>query len=64
MAKSYESDITRFLRELKAARPDLEDQQRAGRALLWDRPLDADQQARWQDARVPQKPYVYMSLTK
>jgi hypothetical protein len=64
MAKSYESDITRFLRELKSARPELENQQRDGRALLWDRPLDADQQARWRDARVAQKPYVYLSKTK
>jgi hypothetical protein len=61
MAKIYESDITRFLRELKAARPELDQQQREGRARLWDRSLDAEQQARWQEARIAQKPYVYQS---
>ncbi len=55
----YESDITRFLRELKQKTPDLEREQREGRALLWDRELDAEQLRRWQASNVPQKPYVY-----
>ncbi len=55
----YESDITRFLRELKQKTPDLERKQREGRALLWDRELDAEQLRRWQASNVPQKPYVY-----
>ncbi len=64
MAKSYESEITHFLRTLHAAKPDLARRQGEGRALLWDRALDADQQARWRAARVPQKPYVYLSPAK
>lgn len=55
----YESDITRFLRELKQKTPDLERKQREGRALLWDKELDAEQLRRWQASNVPQKPYVY-----
>ena len=57
----YESDVTRFLRELKARNPRLEEEQRKGRALLWDRPQDPDLARQAADARVPQKPYVYHS---
>ncbi|MEO6746397.1 MAG: DUF3460 family protein, partial [Caldimonas sp.] len=35
--KHYKSDATAFIEQLKADRPTLEDEQRAGRALLWDR---------------------------
>ena len=57
--KPYKSDVTTFIEELKAAKPSLEDEQRAGRALLWDKPIDREAQAQWRAARVPQKPYVY-----
>lgn len=58
----YNSEITRFIDDLKTARPDLEAQQRAGRALLWDKEsLDTERQREWREARVPQKPYVYGS---
>ena len=33
----YESDFTRFLRELKRQRPQLEEEQRKGRAIWWDK---------------------------
>jgi len=55
----YNSDVTQFIGQLKEQRPDLEAQQRAGRALLWDRHVDREAQADYRDARVPQKPYVY-----
>jgi aspartate ammonia-lyase len=43
----YESEITQFINELKQKNPDLEEQQRAGRALLWDKPpVDLDTQER------------------
>jgi hypothetical protein len=57
----YESDLTRFIRELKNKQPDLERRQREGRALLWDQELDAEQLRRWQESKVPQKPYVYQT---
>ena len=38
--KPYISDVTAFIGTLKAAKPTLEDEQRAGRALLWDRHID------------------------
>lgn len=59
--KPYKSDVTRFLEELKARKPTLEAEQRAGRALLWDRPLDREALEEWRAARVPQQPYVYQT---
>lgn len=59
--KPYKSDITQLIDELKTRKPSLEDDQRKGRALLWDRPMDAQEQAAYRAARVPQKPYVYGS---
>jgi hypothetical protein len=59
--KPYRSDVTQFIDQLKAQRPTLEDEQRRGRALLWDRPIDLDAQAEWRQARVPQQPYVYQT---
>jgi hypothetical protein len=61
--KPYKSDVTSFIEELKAKKPTLEDEQRAGRALLWDRDLDRQAQAEWREARVPQQPYVYQTRT-
>ncbi|MEJ2768873.1 DUF3460 family protein [Mycetohabitans sp. B46] len=56
----YQSDITQFLTQLKQQHPELEEQQRNGRALLWDKaPIDLDERTRQQQARVPQTPYVY-----
>ncbi|MFA7665540.1 MAG: DUF3460 family protein [Burkholderiaceae bacterium] len=55
----YESEITAFLRELKTRNPKLEDAQRKGRALLWDRPQDPEFTRQAREARVPQQAYVY-----
>ena len=57
----YESDITLFLRELKQAKPYLEDEQRKGRAIWWDKPQELDAQQRNQASKVPQAPYVYQT---
>ena len=59
--KPYTSDVTSFIQQLKAARPTLESEQLAGRALLWDKRIDRAAQAEYQDARVPQQPYVYQT---
>jgi hypothetical protein len=60
----YESDLTRFIRELNQKIPDLERKQREGRAIWWDKQLDFDELRRWQQARVPQAPYVYQPKVK
>jgi Protein of unknown function (DUF3460) len=59
----YKSEVSLFIDELKAKKPSLESEQRAGRALLWDKKLDRQDQAAWRDARVPQQPYVYQTKT-
>ncbi|MEO8153303.1 MAG: DUF3460 family protein [Rhizobacter sp.] len=59
--KAYKSDVTSFIEELKAKKPTLEDEQRQGRALLWDKPLDLPTRADYRDASVPQQPYVYQT---
>ncbi len=61
--KPYKSEVTSFIEELKAKKPTLEKEQRAGRALLWDRPQDRQAQADWADARVAQQAYVYQTKT-
>lgn len=59
--KRYTSDVTDFIEELKAKKPTLEEEQRAGRALLWDKRIDRDAVADWDEAKVPQQPYVYQT---
>jgi hypothetical protein len=58
--KPYTSDVTDFIADLKAKKPTLEAEQRQGRELLWDKAVDREAQAAYRDARVPQKPYVYL----
>lgn len=62
--KPYKSDVSTFIDELKAKKPTLEAEQRAGRALLWDKPVDREAQAEFKQARVPQQPYVYQTAPK
>lgn len=57
----YRSEATQFIDQLKAAKPSLEAEQRQGRNLLWDKAIDRDFAAQAQQARVPQKPYVYQT---
>jgi hypothetical protein len=59
--KPYTSDVSAFIAQLKAQKPTLEAEQRQGRELLWDKPVDRAAQADYQDARVPQQPYVYQT---
>ena len=61
--KHYKSDVTEFIEQLKRDRPTLEEEQRAGRALLWDRHIDRGVQSEIQESRVPQQPYVYAPKT-
>ena len=56
----YQSDITQFINQLKDQKPTLEDEQRRGRALLWDKqPIDLEERSAQQLSRVKQTPYVY-----
>ena len=57
----YESEITQFLKQLKQARPQLEDEQRKGRAIWWDHQQDIDTTERNRQSRVAQQAYVYQT---
>ena len=58
---AYESDHTKFIRELKQQNPQMEEGQRIGRALLWDKQIDREAMRRYQQADVPQPGYVYQN---
>jgi len=55
----YESDITKFLRELKQTRPHLEAEQQRGRAIWWDQPQSLETQKRNRESRLRQRAYVF-----
>ena len=57
----YQSDTTQFINQLKKDKPELEAQQRAGRALLWDKNVNYEEAADSAKARGAQKPYVYQT---
>ena len=59
----YESEYTQFMRELLQRKPGIVDQQRAGRALWWDKEIDREQQRRFRESRIAQLPYVYQTKT-
>ncbi len=62
--RNYESDISRFVREMKDKDPELERRQREGRAIYWDKLLDLDDLRRWNQSRIPMQGYVYQTQTK
>jgi len=57
----YTSDTTNFINQMKKDQPQLEAQQLAGRALLWDKNVNYEAQADAAQAEVAQKPYVYQT---
>lgn len=57
----YRSEVTKFIDQMKTARPTLEAEQRAGRSLLWDKSVDREAWGEYRDAQVAQKPYVYQT---
>ena len=58
----YESEHTKFIAELKAKNPGIEQGQREGRALLWDKaPTSLSDQDRGAESRVRQQAYVYQN---
>ena len=56
----YESEASQFINSLKKANPALEQSQRDGRALLWDKaPINLDRYDDINEMNVPQQAYVY-----
>ncbi len=59
--KPYKSDATQFIDSLKQRDPQMEERQRQGRALLWDKAVDRQAQQAYSEANVAQMPYVYQT---
>lgn len=60
-SRHYESEHTKFIRELLAKKPDIARQQKVGRAIWWDKPPREVALERKLDAESePQPPYVYL----
>ena len=59
-ARHYESEHTRFIREMKEKKPRLEAEQQISRAIWWDkRPKDLAEEKKMDEGRVRQPAYVY-----
>ena len=64
MAKftGYVSEHTKFIEELKAKTPGMEQRQQEGRSLLWDKaPISLEEEARIKESRLRQNAYPYQS---
>jgi hypothetical protein len=58
----YESEHTKFIKELKDKTPGMDERQQAGRALLWDKaPASLDEQRRVEESRLRQQAYPYQT---
>ena len=55
----YESDLTKFMREFLEKNPQVLEKQKTSRATWWDKKLDPEERARWEQSREPQPPYSY-----
>lgn len=53
--------MPQFIRPAQGARPELDEQQRAGRALLWDKQVNRKIWGDYRDTQVAQKPYPYQT---
>jgi hypothetical protein len=60
----YQSEITQFIDQLKAKTPGMEERQRQGRELLWDKTIDRDLASDLRAGQIEQKPYVYQTKGK
>ena len=58
----YESDLTKFMRDLFRKKPHLAEAQREARAIWWDKKVDFGELKRMQESRVPVRGYVYYPL--
>lgn len=59
MDYSYESEHTKFMRELIEKNPKLQEKRLEARNIWWDKKLDKEEQKRFDESDEPMKPYVY-----
>lgn len=58
----YESDHTKFIRELMKKKPELAAKQQEGRNIWWEKDINRELYQGFADAKVPQSPYVYQNF--
>jgi len=59
MDYNYESDHTKFIRELLKEKPELNEKRKMARSMWWDKKLNKEEQKRFKESNDPMKPYVY-----
>jgi len=64
MPRSYVSDFTSFINEMKSRNPQIEEGQIRGRSILWDKSIDSESMQRFRESGVPQPAYVYFPIPK
>ena len=60
----YESELTRFLREMREKNPGIAELQRKNRATWWDKRQDLEIHRERRESAVPQPAYVYFPLPR
>lgn len=60
----YESEHTKFMRELFTKHPEWIEKQKAARALWWDKKVDQKAQQAFKEAKVAPKSYAYFDWFK
>ena len=61
---NYESDITRFVRDMMEKNPQLQELQKKNRATWWDKKLDLQEIKRQEESEAPKQPYAYFPLPR
>jgi hypothetical protein len=55
----YESEYTKFQREMLAKHPEWAEDRLTGRALLWDRKVDLTEQTKYLESKEANRAYPY-----
>ena len=58
----YESDITKFVRDLMDKNPEWIELQKTNRATWWDKKQNPEEIKRQEESAAPKQPYAYFPL--
>ena len=59
--KMYESDITKFVRDMLKQNPQLQQKRETARLMWWDKPADFEERRRNKESKIPQQGYYYQT---
>ena len=60
----YESDTTKFIRDLLEKNPEIKEDQKKARAMWWDKTLDLKELKRQHESEVERTSYVYYDTAR